>query len=86
MKKYSIFFLAILCFVGCEIDPAKKRRAQLRRDKEIKSVVGQRILKFEEKDTWTLVITMEDFTEIQVDSYKGIYTTITPAEENNDKN
>jgi hypothetical protein len=84
LKNYSIFFLVLLCF-GC-VDPVEQKRAQARRAKEIKSVVGQRILKFEEKDFWTLVITTEDFTKIQVKGYKSINTTITPLEEINDKN
>lgn len=79
MKKYSIFFLVALC-LGC-VDPVEQKRAQIRRAKEIKAIVGQRILKFEEKDPWTLVITTEDFTEIQVKGHKGLDTTITPKEE-----
>lgn len=79
MKKYSIFFLVALC-LGC-VDPVEQKRAQIRRAKEIKSVVGQRILKFEEKDSWTLIITTEDFTEIKVRAMKGLDTTITPKEE-----
>ena len=75
----------LLFLVGC-IDPIEKEKTQIRRTKEIKSVVGQRILIFEEKNPWTLVITTEDFTKIEVKGYKGIRTNITPQKEYNDKN
>lgn len=77
-KKYSIFFLAILCFTGCRDELEDARMIGLRKQ-EIQSISGQKIKSFTESgsdsrfgtgDSSEIVIVTEDNQEIRITASK----------------